>query len=378
MTMKKKLTLLFTIIFSVFNFAGTKEDLETSFNKYAQHKNIDILEGDLKDIASKKSDEYTNIAKSNLANIALSKNNIVDGVKYLNEIANAKEASKELRINSLLTLYGFANGPLERIKLSERILTVDPEANLYHAGMVADYTSLKDEKANVEYKKLIAGVAKEDVETVEFALAQEFLIRGLVSEAITKLETLTKSNNKLTKANAYYILATLENNINNALKNALEAKKNLTNDNYSLERLLSNIYEEKNNYKQALEHSKNMLKIAKNPESFSYVIFFAELINDNKTVSNTIKEMKDTFKGQENRVNLELAHSIFSYGNFELSKKYAKEALEKDKQDEAIIPLLNIAISNKNKKEALEYLNIAKKANFENLDEVEKIINNIK
>lgn len=372
--MKKKLLILSAIFISMLGFAGTKEDLESAVNKYSEHKNVEILEKDLKAIASKKSDEFTNIAKSNLVNIALSKNNQAEALKYLNEIADAKEASKELRINALLSLYRVAQTPDERIKLSEKILKIEPEANLYHIGMIADYTL----KADSEYKKLIASTKAEDKGTVELTLANEFLLRGLVKEGTEKYNQLTKDKNDIVKATAYYKLATLSSDVDMAIKNALEAKKTLKNLDYYVEKLLSNLYETKKDYKKSLEFSKNMLTASKNIESYSYVVFFAELTKDTKLVNSTLNEMKTTFKGQENIINLALAENFLSYGNTTLAEKYAKEALNKDKQNEAIITLLNIYISTSNKKEALKYLNEAKKAKFNGLEEVEKIINEIK
>ncbi|WP_314011329.1 hypothetical protein [Pseudostreptobacillus hongkongensis] len=383
--MKKKLLILATLIISTLSVAGTKEDYEAAYKKYETSKNIEQYEKDLLEFVSKnKQDVYVNGAKIDLAQIELSKKNPSRALAYYKDILNDTTLSNSDREEILKTIYVLTDDLNERVKVLDQLLKLNAKSVLYQSEKVKVYNSLgKKSEATKLYNDFAKALSEN--EKLEF---NALLIEGYINDSKdTEAEELAKtlandksSNVKLTGKYYLGIIEAKKQDYTKAILNLEEASKLGSSKNIDVELMLYNIYQGTGNYEKALEKALVLKDLTKSGDTYLDVIVLAERLKKTKVAEDAIRELRTQITDKETLANINyvLAKSLVDQGLDQSAEKYAKKAISEDKNSAGNGVLAVIYGRKGNKKEALKYLDLAKKAKVQGLETLEKQLNELK
>ena len=144
--------------------------------------------------------------------------------------------------------------------------------------------------------------------------------------------------------------------------------------------MLYNLYQGTGNYEKALEKALVLKDLTKSGDTYVDVIVLAERLKKTKVVEDAIKELRTQITDKETLANINyvLAKSLVEQGLDQSAEKYAKKAISEDKNSAGNAILAVIYGRKGNKKEALKYLDLAKKAKVQGLETLEKQLNELK
>lgn len=381
--MKKKILLTMLIFLGALTFSGTKEDFEAAFKSYETNQNIEQLEKKLLELSIKTSDEYTLMAKLELASLNISKLNNELAKKYINEVLADKKSTNEMKESAYTMLYAIVSDNNELLNIVHNLIKLNPDEFGYKAleinqnlilGNVDKYKSLYDTytKSMVDDKKVFF-----DIRLIQLHIASSKL-----EEAKKIAENLIKTTSKEGQIAANYYLAKIafeQEKTDEALNFAKIASILTEGKNYDVEKLIYDIDVMKLDLKNAIISGEKVLKLQESVKLYTELIVLYELVNDETSAETKIKEFKTKLgEVDSKKVNITLSHSFLSIGVFAKAEKYALKALEEDKLKEANATLASIYASAGNKNIALQYLALAKANNVKGIEDLEKQINELK
>lgn len=383
--MKNKILILATVALSMLSFAGTKEDYESAYKKYESTQNVEQYAKDLEKFVSKnKPDIYVNSAKMDLASIELSKNNQSKALMYLKQILDDKSLDIKDRESILKEVYNLTDSFNEKVKILDELLSIN-NINVYNAEKIILYNkSNKKEEAKKIYNSLEKKLNNADKLELNSMLIEKYINDNQLNDAkdlAMKLEKNSDNNIKLTGKYYLGIIEAANNEFNKAITYLEEASKLSKMKNIDVEMGLFNIYSATGNDEKALEKATLLKNSIKTADTYLDVVFLAEKLNKTKIAEDTIKELKskqDLDKKDLSKVNYALAREFANAGLDKIAEKYAIKAIKEDKEEAANVVLAIVYGRKGNKKEALKYLELAKKANVSGLEVLEKQINELK
>lgn len=376
----KKILALLTILVGTFSFSGNKEDFEKAIKDFNKTQNVENLAKDLKKISLKASDEYVVESKLQLSEINIAKKDLKEAKRYLSEIIIDKKATKEQKIQAYTRLFNLEEKNDLRVKYLEGLVSLDSKNLEFQAKQIAFHDYLKNTKKVDElYKMYIKNLKQEEKDIFDFLLANSYQNE----EASKKIyERLINSSNDEIKVISYIQLSNYEISKNNIEKSKdyLEKVSKIAKEKEHIAYInsgLAEIYLNKKEFDKAKEKIEKALSVEKNEKIYALAIFIGEYSKDTKFLKVNLDNFKKYLKENSLLLNAIISEISLDF-DLELSEKYAKIAVEKDKIPTANV-LLSIIYGRKgNKKEALKYLNEAKKAKINIPNGLEEEINKLK
>lgn len=380
--MKKTLVILTALLISAFSLAGTKEDYEKAILEFNKTQDQKVLEDSLIKITNNKTtDEYTIKSNIGLAELKLVQNKFGDAKLYLNKVINDKKAKVQDKIQAYTYLYqiAVANNSINDAKTAaQNVAKLGTTDAKIQSNMMLYNLNLSKPTEAKKYIEEANKLAKGEDSDILYELANFYLNNKEEAKVKEISNKLISKNDLDSKVKGHYIMVNLymSKSDYNSLVTELETLNKITEGKeLSFRVLLAQTYNTVGKEDKALEEFKKLADETKDNGIYSLVILQAEKLKNSSVVDEYYKKAK----GENNKeLNIYLSTVALQSDEYDTAIKYADKAINEDKINEGYLIKAYSYVGKNNKKEASAALNKAKELKVQNLEDVEKLINNMK